>query len=293
MDLRIEKGLTEAEFLAQYDPNKYEKPSVTSDILVFGMSEKLDALKVLLIKRKDHPYIGQWALPGGFINMSESAYEAACRELEEETGLTNVYLEQLYTMSQPKRDPRMRVLSIVCMALIPETVVKAGDDASEAVWFTINFKPDKLELFNLEYNVHISYNLETKEFINGVVKTMGYVPILDTISKRAIIPRNDDCVIGEPVYLDNSLLAFDHAEIVLEGLLRLRNKVDYTDVAFNFVSKKFTLPDLQRVYETILGTTLYTANFRSDISGKIEPIKGEKATSLVGGRKSQLYKYVG
>lgn len=95
MEKRNENGLTEKEFLEQYKPGDYEKPSVTVDMLVLGMSEKLDGLKVLLIQRKDHPFIDCWALPGGFVNMDESTYQAACRELEEETGLKDVYMEQL------------------------------------------------------------------------------------------------------------------------------------------------------------------------------------------------------
>ena len=120
MEKRNENGLTEKEFLEQYKPGDYERPSVTVDMLVLGMSEKLDGLKVLLIQRKDHPFIDCWALPGGFVNMDESTYQAACRELEEETGLKNVYMEQLYTMSNPDRDPRMRVIDVSYIALIPD-----------------------------------------------------------------------------------------------------------------------------------------------------------------------------
>ena len=85
-------GLTEAEFLAQYRPGDYDRPSVTVDMMITCMSRHLNNLRVLLIQRKDHPYINCWALAGGFVNIDESAYEAACRELEEETGLKNIYL---------------------------------------------------------------------------------------------------------------------------------------------------------------------------------------------------------
>ena len=119
-ELRKNKnGLTEKEFLAQYNPGHYERPSVTVDMLLFGMSKDLKGLKLLLIKRNNHPYIDCYALPGGFVDIKESAYTAACRELEEETGLKDIYMEQLYTMSQPDRDPRMRVIDIAYMTLIP------------------------------------------------------------------------------------------------------------------------------------------------------------------------------
>lgn len=96
-EIRNKDGLTEEEFLKQYKPSKYERPSVTVDMLILCMSRYLDNLKVLLIQRKNHPYINCWALAGGFVGIHESTYDAACRELQEETGLvTNTYLEQLY-----------------------------------------------------------------------------------------------------------------------------------------------------------------------------------------------------
>ena len=117
----------------------------------------------MLIQRKDHPYINQWALAGGFVGIKESTYEAAVRELKEETGLENIYLEQLYTMSQPDRDPRMRVIDVAYIALIQEQGVKAGDDAKDALWFDITtFNDEKLILQNKEKNITIEYNLTKK-----------------------------------------------------------------------------------------------------------------------------------
>ena len=132
MEKRNSRGQTEKEFLREYDPDRYPKPSVTVDLLVMGIDSGYDNLKILLIKRLDHPFIDSWALPGGFIHMDESAYQAAGRELEEETGLKGIYLEQIYTFTQPKRDPRMRVIDIAYLALIPVVPVRAGDDAKEA-----------------------------------------------------------------------------------------------------------------------------------------------------------------
>lgn len=261
-------GLTEEEFLAQYKPKNYERPSVTVDMLVLGMSASLDGLKILLIQRNNHPYIDSWALAGGFVGMKESAYEAACRELEEETGLTDVYLEQIYTMSQPGRDPRMRVIDIAYMALIPETPVRAGDDAKDAMWFDIVFTDEVLRLEHKEKGIVIEYKLQKKTFRNGRVKIDSLIPILNS----------------------EDSLAFDHAQIVLEGLMRLRNKIEYSDIAFNLVPEEFTLPDLQRVYEIILGRSLYKTNFKSSLANKIIPLN-RKGASIVGNKASALYQY--
>jgi len=108
------QGLTEEEFLESYDASKYERPSVTVDMLIFTVTnEKKEnyrklpekVLRLLMIKRADHPYIGQWALPGGFIKMDESLEEGALRELKEETNIDNIYMEQLYTWGDVNRDP--------------------------------------------------------------------------------------------------------------------------------------------------------------------------------------------
>ena len=153
-EIRNKDGLTEEEFLKQYKPSKYERPSVTVDMLILCMSRYLDNLKVLLIQRKNHPYINCWALAGGFVGIHESTYDAACRELQEETGLvTNTYLEQLYTMSNPDRDPRMRVIDVAYITLMREQPVLAGDDAKKSLWFDISLHDDILELKNEEENI--------------------------------------------------------------------------------------------------------------------------------------------
>ena len=126
-ELRNRDGLTEKEFLAKYRPGNYERPSVTVDMLVFtvedvrppGRSVPDKVLKLLLIRRKNHPFMNQWAIPGGFVNIDESVDAAAARELKEETSVEDVYLEQLYTWGEVNRDPRMRVISTSYLALVP------------------------------------------------------------------------------------------------------------------------------------------------------------------------------
>jgi 8-oxo-dGTP diphosphatase len=115
---------------------EHPRPALTVDCVVFGLEQDL---KVLLIQRDLEPYRGRWALPGGFVRMAESLEEAARRELEEETGLTRVFLEQLYTFGEPDRDPRGRVVSVAYYALVKlgDHRVKAATDAREAAWFSV------------------------------------------------------------------------------------------------------------------------------------------------------------
>lgn len=138
----------ERDFLREYDASKYERPSVTADIIIFTVDEK-NRLSLLLIRRGGYPYKDCWALPGGFLNAGkESADEAAARELFEETGIRNAYLKQLYTFSRPDRDPRTHVISIAYTALIPRGKLQfqAGDDAKDARLFAIYFQDGVLSL---------------------------------------------------------------------------------------------------------------------------------------------------
>lgn len=130
-------GITEEQFLKTYDAGVYERPSVTVDMLIFTVMEREQdnyrklsekSLQLLLIQRGEHPYLGQWALPGGFVGVHESLDEAARRELFTETNIDNIYMEQLYTWGEVQRDPRMRVISCSYMTLVDRTAlnVQAG-----------------------------------------------------------------------------------------------------------------------------------------------------------------------
>jgi 8-oxo-dGTP diphosphatase len=120
-----------------YDVSKYERPSVTVDVLMMSLRQR--DLQILLIKRRSWPYEGMWAIPGGFINIQESLEAAAKRELQEETGVQDVYLEQLYTFGDPGRDPRTRVITVVYFALLDSErlQVKAASDAADVGWFSV------------------------------------------------------------------------------------------------------------------------------------------------------------
>ena len=268
MEYKDKNGLTEKEFLAQYSPGDYPRPSVTVDMMVLGPKKDYSGLKILLIKRGGHPYINCWALPGGFVHEDESCYEAAARELKEETGLKNVFLEQVYTFSKPKRDPRTRVMSVAYMALSPVAPpVKGGDDALEAAWFDFEFSDSVLRIFNDDIGVEMVYQLSTKRFQNGNVKYANIVS-----SKKS-----------------KTQLAFDHDEIIIESMIKLRREIEYTDLPFSMANKEFTLPDLQVIYELLLGHSLYKANFRIMVADRIEMV-GKKDKSIVGRRMSELYR---
>jgi len=183
----------------------YDKIGVTVDIVIFTI--KNDDLQVLLVKRKMAPFKDQWAIPGGFVRKEESLKNAARRELEEETGVKDVYLEQLYTFGKPKRDPRGRIVTVAYYALISSNrIIKpiAKTDVYEADW-------------------HSMYHLPKK-------------------------------------------LAFDHDHILDYALQRLRYKLEYTTVGFQLLPKKFTLTELQKVYEIILNKKLDKRNFRKKIA---------------------------
>ena len=125
------------ERLENYDPTDYERPSVTVDVVIFSLVD--NDLQVLLVKRKYPPFAGIWALPGGFVHMDESLENAAMRELAEETGVTDVYTEQLYTFGAPQRDPRTRVITVAYFALVPHHAIQhyPGDDAAETAWHSV------------------------------------------------------------------------------------------------------------------------------------------------------------
>jgi 8-oxo-dGTP diphosphatase len=234
-DEQMEARLEE-QYLREYDPSQFDRPSVTVDILVFTIYQK--KLCVLLIKRDMPPYIGKWAIPGGFIKMSESADQAAARKLEEETGIEGVKLEQLYTFSSVDRDPRTRDISIVYFAAVPydKLSVVAGSGVKSAELFTVGqIQGDS---------------------VSGSPEEMDVSDAADIL----LTGRN-----GEEVPITD--IAFDHATMIRYAVRRMRGKLDYTELGFDFLedSSSFTLPELREVYEAVLDRPLDAGNFRRTI----------------------------
>ncbi len=159
---------------------EYPHPAVTADIVIFAMHE--NDLKVLLIQRKNAPYKDCWAIPGGFVEIDEDIDTGARRELEEETGVKNVFLEQLYTYGAPKRDPRERVITVAYYSLVnlSDHPVRAGSDALNACWFPVN-SPPKLAF-------------DHKEILNTAFKRLQgkalYAPIVfELLPKKFKLPQ--------------------------------------------------------------------------------------------------------
>jgi ADP-ribose pyrophosphatase YjhB (NUDIX family) len=200
---------------------------VTVDVVIFSIRE--EQLQLLLVRRGIPPFEGSWTFPGGFVLDNEPLDEAARRELLEETGVSDQYLEQLFTFGTPGRDPRCRVITVAYYALVSaDHQVHAGSDAREAKWWPTDGLPS---------------------------------------------------------------LAFDHAEVVSYAIERLRNKLEYTTVGFQSLPAKFTLTDLQQVYEAILARKLDKRNFRRKIEllGILTPLKEERREGR--SRPAQLYRF--
>lgn len=227
MEQKNEEGLTEKEFLAQYRPGDYERPSVTVDMLIFAVdpeNAEEEAL-LLLIRRKNHPYIGQWAIPGGFVDLNESLKEAAARELYEETGLRDICLEQIYTWGDAKRDPRMRVISVSYMAVVPKNQLmpKAGDDALETMWFQVK----KKKLSDLENGATYALTIENEE----EQIFMSY-RITEIYERKGLMWKKEIETELLPAIdvLNQEKLAFDHAEILNLAMDRMEElEKDFSD----------------------------------------------------------------
>lgn len=266
---------SEREFLKDYNPEDYDRLSISTDILMLSVSSeetdnyrKTDKKKmsILLVKRDNYPFKGKWCLPGGFINIDEDLDEAPKRILKRETNLENIYLEQLYTFGAINRDPRMRVVSTSYMALIDKK--RLEEHLTEpASWFDVTLYEEKDNIVDIVLD-------NKKECISFKIKKVLREKTTDRYSFQI---------------LENEYLAFDNPKVILAGLERLKSKVEYTDIVFNMMPELFTLGELQQVYEVILGKKLLDPAFRRIITNKVE--KTPKMKTGGGHRPSALFKY--
>lgn len=204
------------------------RPGLAVDIVVFGFDS--NELKAMLIRRKLPPDKGCWALPGGFVRIDEGLDQAAARALREETGIEQIFLEQLAAFGAVDRDPSQRVVSVAYVALVPSGghAISADADACDVAWFSLCGLPK---------------------------------------------------------------LAFDHAQIVEAALERLRQKIRHSPIGFELLPRKFTLGQLQLLYEAILGAQLDKRNFRKRVLALdlIEPLQEFEAN--VSHRPARLYRF--
>ncbi|HEY2894425.1 MAG TPA: NUDIX domain-containing protein [Pirellulales bacterium] len=207
---------------------EFARPVLTVDVVVFALDEP--DLQVMLIQRDLSPFAGDWALPGGFVRVEESLDQAAQRELREETGLTEIFLEQLYTFGAVRRDPRGRVVTVAYYALVNLAghSVQASTDARSAAWFSINDVPQ---------------------------------------------------------------LAFDHRKILDVALERLRSKVRYQPIGFELLPEKFTLRQLQHLYEIVLDRPLDKRNFRKKVLGMGIIKETREIETHVAHRAARLFRF--
>jgi len=207
---------------------QYPRPALAVDCIVFGLDG--EELKVLLIERRHEPFAGRWALPGGFVDVGEAPEQAARRELEEETGLKDVFLEQLHTFGEPGRDPREHVVSVAHYALVnvADTRVRADDDARQAGWFPVGRPP---------------------------------------------------------------ALAFDHAKILRMAHDRLQERLRRQPVGRELLPRRFTLSQLQHVYETILGRKIDKRNFRRRVLRTGLLVETDQRQKEVAHRAARLYRF--
>lgn len=211
-------GQTLEEYLDGYDPRQFDLPSNTTDIIVVRCQEELRSweqqLEVLLIKRGNHPGIGFWATPGGFVEMREHMDEGAARELEEETGIQDLPLVQMATWGDYDRDPRWRVITTSYLALVEgDIAVQAGDDAADALWFNVSLKQEvndtenRTEIWNL--------NLVNEEF---KIQVGAKIEIVH--SGHKLLDKKQYRIV------ENNGLAADHGCLVTQALLYLKEKLE-------------------------------------------------------------------
>jgi len=252
-----EQEASEADFLAWYqeqDQPKYEKPSVTVDMVLMCYNKEEEQLKIALIQRKGHPFRNSWALPGGFVNPQESTGDSVIRETNEEIGVTisKQNIEQLHTFSTPNRDPRGWVITVSYLAFIGEEPLSAGDDANQVRWFSLERQGHRLLLSSGEIEI-----------------------ILDMQS-------------GDSIGKDT--LAFDHSAIILKAFQRVANKMEHEPQVLLVLGRDFTITEARKVFAKFLGIDFKLidhSNFKKSMLQYLIEV-GEKPVGI--GRPSKIYR---
>lgn len=268
------KNRDEELFLSNYNIEKYERVSVTTDVAAFKIRSTDEGsyrhdpdnrLSLLLIRRGEHPFLNAWALPGGFLRPGETVEECAYREIVEETSVKPAALMPLGVYSECDRDPRGRIISNAFVSVITEENVKAvgGQDAADARWFDIELVQEESGLYRL--------------------KLTGGDILLDALLKK----KGSRFKKTEFEIEESTQLAFDHAKIIAAALSALRSEAGNFEIIFDFLPEKFTLTSLQRVQETITNTPVLPANFRRKAAEYV--VETDEYTSGAGHRPAKLF----
>lgn len=294
----------EQAYLAGYDISAFDRPSVAADMAVFSIMEEknqnsrkenrdpsnyrkdpMKQLKLLLIRRASFPYKNSWALPGGFCRKGESVLDTARRELCEETGVADAYLRPFDIFSEAGRDPRGWIISHAFLALIDgeKYRVHEGSDAWEAKWFQI-------EVESSEINRQISESQAQIERIYTLRLTCedsDNLCLTATIKEHKSFEQYHETVKYE--ILERSDLAFDHAGIILCAYLTLQKEASNDGtIVFDLMPEFFTLTELQRAFESVLGKSLLVANFRRKIADYV--LETDNIVEGAGHRPAKLFR---
>lgn len=269
------------DFLETYDINQYDRPSIAADIAVFSIGSKIvegtdyrklptKTLRLLLIRRAEQPFQGEWALPGGFMKKGETIQEAARRELKEETGTDKAYLELCDVFSDSGRDPRGWIISQSFLAVLNENDLanghlEASGDAGEAKWFDITVrktadkKQEQDNVVTCENDYELLLQDSDASDANEAVRLRAVI--------REHIEYRDYHEFVTYDIMDSQGIAFDHAKIITSIFNRLRRMLGSDiRIAFDFMPEYFTLTDLQEAVELISGQELIKPNFRRKIA---------------------------
>ena len=275
----------EREYLENYNIEQFERPSVATDIVAFAVMQdgeqsnirKLEnrELKLLLVKRSQFPYKGAWALPGGFLRPGETIEETAKRELLEETGVENPFLHLAGVYSEAGRDPRGWIISNSFISLInaENCSLRADTDAWDAAWFCVKLQSDNTSSDDststtkmIKHTLTLSFDSASSD---SNIKGDENIEIKAIVSEKST--RKGHNHVSSYQIVDSGELGFDHAKIIVQSLLELRDMMEYDlRIAFDLLPESFTLAQLQSTIEKVTDKKFLSANFRRKASDYVE-----------------------
>lgn len=275
----------EREYLENYNIGQFERPSVATDIVAFAVMQDGEQsnirklanreLKLLLVKRSQFPYKGAWALPGGFLRPGETIEETAKRELLEETGVENPFLHLAGVYSEVGRDPRGWIISNSFISLInaENCSLRADTDAWDAAWFCVKLQSDNTSSDDststtkmIKHTLTLSFDSASSD---SNIKGDENIEIKAIVSEKST--RKGHNHVSSYQIVDSGELGFDHAKIIVQSLLELRDMMEYDlRIAFDLLPESFTLAQLQSTIEKVTDKKFLSANFRRKASDYVE-----------------------